>query len=82
MKNPKQYELHIIEPIDVSTGDRDVDVYSAAIIKTHWLRVIQRRWREIYKKRIEGKMNVKNLKYREIHGKWPSECTIKFTLGI
>jgi hypothetical protein len=82
MKNPKQYELHIIEPIDVSTGDRDVDVYSAAIIKTHWLRIIQRRWRNIRKHRINNMKNIANIKHREINGNYPNNCNIKFTLGI
>jgi len=82
MRNPNQYTLQIIEPLTISTGECDWDNYSVSVNKTYWLRLIQRRWREIYKKRLQQKKNVRNLKYREIHGKWPSECDIKFRLGI
>ena len=82
INNPKQYEIQLIEPITVSTGDTEFDKYSAAIIKTHWIRLIQRRWREIQKKRLNSKKNVRNIKYREQCGQWPEECNIKFNLGI
>jgi hypothetical protein len=80
--NPKQFQLQLIEPVTVSIGNNEWDNYSTAVIKTHWIRLIQRRWREITRKRIQTKQNVKNLQYREIHGKWPTECNIKFNLGL
>lgn len=81
-KNNRQYELQIIEPITVALGNSESDEYSGAIIKTHWISLIQRRWREIRKKRINNMKNLHNLNYREIHGKFPSECNVKFNLGI
>lgn len=45
------------------------------IIKTFWLRLVQRTWKRIYKERqqiIKKRMHLNNLHYRNIHGKWPS----------
>jgi|UniRef100_A0A6C0CLB0 hypothetical protein len=67
--------LQIIQPIEI-------DDYSMCIIKTHWIRLIQRRWREIKKKRIKAKKNIFNLRHREIYGKFPQSCNIPFKLGI
>jgi hypothetical protein len=82
MRTPSQLTVQIIKPSIISIGENEWDKYSVGVNKTHWLRVIQRRWREIHRKRIQSRMNINNLKYREIYGKWPSECNIKFTLGI
>lgn len=59
-----------------------VGCYELAMIKTHWIRLIQRRWREIRKKRLQSKKNLFNLRYREIYGKYPDCCNIPFKLGI
>lgn len=67
--------LQIIEPITIG-------LYELAMIKTHWIRLIQRRWREIMKKRLQSKKNVFNLRHREIYGKYPESCNIPFKLGL
>ena len=67
--------LQIIEPITI-------DSYELAMIKTHWIRLIQRRWREIRKKRLQAKKNLFNLRHREIYGKYPDNCNIPFNLGL
>jgi len=82
IKNVNQFSIQIIEQVTVSTGPNEWDNYSTAINKTHWIRLIQRRWREIQRKRLQSKKRLDNLKYREIHGQWPAECNIKFTLGL
>ena len=49
------------------------ETYSV-ILKTHWLRLVQRHWRKTYEERkrvIKGRRNLANLRHREIHGKWP-----------
>lgn len=51
--------------------------YCISIIKTHWLRLIQRTWKRIYKERkniLMKRYNPRSLKYREIYGKWPNDC--------
>ena len=78
----KQFAIQIIEPLSISIGENESDTYSLGINKTHWIRLIQRRWREIQEKRLQSRKNIDNLKYKEIHGTWPSQCNIKFTLGL
>jgi hypothetical protein len=49
------------------------ETYSV-ILKTHWLRLVQRHWRKVYQERkrvIKGRRNFMNLRQREINGKWP-----------
>jgi hypothetical protein len=48
-----------------------------AIIKTIWLKLIQRTWKKIYKIRkniICMRKTPLSIFYREINGKWPSNC--------
>jgi len=71
----KIISLQVIQQIQI--GD-----YHMAILKTHWIKLIQRKWREIRNSRLKAKMNIFNLKYREIHGKYPNSCNIPFRLGI
>ena len=46
------------------------------VVKTFWLRIIQRTWKKKYQKYRDNqhkKMLPKNMHYREIHGKYPKE---------
>lgn len=46
---------------------------TVAYIKTMWLRIFQRKWRSIYKKRqeiLKKRQHPQEIRYREIHGKW------------
>lgn len=48
-----------------------------AILKTFWLRIVQRTWKRVFKERktkIQMRMHPMSLHYREIHGNWPSKC--------
>jgi hypothetical protein len=48
-----------------------------AIIKTFWIKIIQRKWKKIYKERqliIQKRCNYASIMYREIYGKWPNDC--------
>ena len=48
-----------------------------AILKTYWIKIIQRTWKNIIKKREEinkRKYKIHSLSYREFTGKWPKEC--------
>ena len=58
-----------------------------AYIKTHWLRLVQRSWKKIYKQRqeiIRFRMKPSSLIKREMTGKWPKQSKImpKFRLGL
>jgi hypothetical protein len=49
------------------------ETYSV-VLKTHWLRLVQRHWRKIYEQRkrvITGKRSLKNRFYNEINGRYP-----------
>ena len=44
------------------------------VLKTYWLRLIQRTWKRIYREKqaaLEKRKQVSSLQYREIFGKWP-----------
>lgn len=50
------------------------DTYSV-VLKTHWLRLVQRHWRKTYQERkrvIKGRRNLANLRHREVCGRWPN----------
>jgi hypothetical protein len=49
------------------------------ILKTFWLRIIQRKWKKIFQLRrecLEKRKKIENLKYKEYNGKWPYECML------
>ena len=51
--------------------------YSVAIIKTIWIKLIQRKWKKIYAERknvIRQRAQFSSLKTRELTGKWPQHC--------
>ena len=62
---------HIAEVIYLPSGE------CVAIIKTMWLKIVQRAWKRVFhqRKQILGKrMQINALHFRELHGKWPSDC--------
>jgi hypothetical protein len=51
--------------------------YCVGIIKTFWIKIIQRTWKKIMKKRVEImkiRKSLSAIRYRELNGKWPSNC--------
>ena len=56
-----------------------------AILKTHWLRLIQRTWKKIFQQRLnvtKVRKNPRNVRYREIHGKWSQCCRMPTLQGM
>ena len=41
-----------------------------AILKTHWLRIIQRKWKRVFRMRISYMQTPAHVRMREITGKW------------
>ena len=44
------------------------------VVKTYWLRLVQRHWRKIYKQQssiIRQRCKIQNIRYREVHGYYP-----------
>ena len=51
--------------------------YSVTIIKTIWIKLIQRKWKKIYAERknvIRQRAQFASLRTRELTGKWPQHC--------
>uniref|UniRef100_A0A6C0JEI4 Uncharacterized protein n=1 Tax=viral metagenome TaxID=1070528 RepID=A0A6C0JEI4_9ZZZZ len=49
------------------------ETYSV-VLKTHWLRLVQRHWKKVYRERkqkILSRCSLKNQIYRQLHGKYP-----------
>jgi len=48
-----------------------------AILKTFWIKIIQRKWKKIFAERkrvLQERCNFKSIRFREINGKWPISC--------
>lgn len=69
--NPNYIKPEIGEIINLPSG------HTVCIIKTMWLRIIQRSWKRVFKERrhiIQMRCRFQSLKYREITGRWPDNC--------
>jgi hypothetical protein len=65
----KYSRLEIIQADVLSPGEEEV-----GILKTFWLRLIQRRWRKIYQARkrlIKERSTMGALRERQLTGQWP-----------
>jgi len=52
---------------------------SVGYIKTFWIKLIQRRWKKIYKQRqdmLKGRMSPRSIREKQITGKWPKGLRI------
>ena len=68
---PNYIKPEIGEIINLPTG------HAVCIIKTMWLRVVQRAWKRLFKERkqiIQMRCRFQSLKHREITGVWPDNC--------
>jgi len=71
MCQPDYIKPEIVEGLYLE-GDEFV-----AIIKTFWIRLIQRKWKNIYKERqtiLKQRCIARSIMYRELRGIWPPEC--------
>jgi len=69
---PEIIEKHIL------SGDESI-----AIIKTVWIKIIQRTWKKIFSLQQEVKrkrQQYSSIRYRELHGTWPVDCAYYPTL--
>ena len=52
--------------------------YRVAILKTFWIRIVQRKWKKVFAERmriIELRKKICNMQWRFIKGQWPFECS-------
>ena len=53
--------------------------HNVSILKTFWLRLVQRRWKNIFRNRkniLRLRCQPAALKFREVNGQWPANCAI------
>jgi hypothetical protein len=70
--NPLRFKIEIAECLYLPSS------HCVSILKTHWLKLVQRTWKKIYKHRKQTlllRSHPNSLKYREIHGRWPNSCS-------
>ena len=71
ISNPKYIQPHIAECIYLR-GEECI-----AIIKTVWIRLIQRTWKRVFAERRrvwKMRANTSRLIHKEVNGSWPKEC--------
>ena len=61
--------LEIIDTKIIYDGE---DYINVSIKKTFWLKILQRKWKNYLRKKLLFIKNLHNLRYREIHGKYPA----------
>jgi hypothetical protein len=69
--NPNYIKPEIGEYIILPTQE------AIAILKTFWLRIIQKKWKKVFQERknvIRQRCNLSNLSIREIRGRWHESC--------
>ena len=73
--NPLQRrDLPEIEIMKMQKKSEGHFCHNIVILKTYWLRIIQRNWKRVFKERkyrLNQRMKIKNLLYRETHGTYP-----------
>ncbi len=82
----KYFNANITESFSRDSNDLNLEIaeciylpsgHCVSIIKTFWLKIIQKKWKHIFKERkrcIVKRCNPNALKHIEIYGKWPTHC--------
>ena len=73
INKPNYIKPEIAQCIILETG------HSIAIIKTLWIKFIQRKWKKIFSERrriIEQRSCIHNILYKEVRGIWPHGLNI------
>ena len=73
IENEKLMRPEIAQCITLSGGE------CVAILKTFWIRLIQRTWKRIYKEKqriIILRSQPKSIYYRQIYGNWDKNCMV------
>jgi len=69
LKKKGDLSLHIVELQELPTGE------CVCVLKTLWLRILQRKWRTYFKKKLAFYRNPKSLMMREIKGSFNKMIT-------
>jgi len=60
--------------VDCDHKGDDCECVATCIIKTHYIRLIQRKWKRLYKEMMSRRISPSSIRYREIHGRWATNC--------
>ena len=83
----KEYSTYHTNASNISNIDimqlKITDDNYMVILKTHWLRLVQRAWKKrfaAYKEIRDKRKNIQNILYRETHGNWPNGLNTELNL--
>jgi hypothetical protein len=73
--------------LDIVVLDELIGQECVGYLKTHWIRLVQRCWKRVFKERkqlIKTRSTPAALRYRSVHGCWPKGARRwpSFTLGL
>tara|TARA_B110000285_G_scaffold231636_1_gene300807 strand:- start:846 stop:1370 length:525 start_codon:yes stop_codon:yes gene_type:complete len=69
--DPNYFQFHIIQKNVLNTG------HTVAIIKTHYIRLVQRAWKKLFSIRrqiYQERNKIQNRVYKDETGEWPETC--------
>ena len=72
ISNEITFSPQIAHCVELQPGEESV-----SILKTHWLRLIQRSWKRVFQQRLKVtklRSLYQNIKHRERTSKWPQKC--------
>lgn len=70
--DPYYNHIHIVKKNDIE--DDEGYIWTTTIIKTFWIKIVQRKWKKIFKMRhdmILQRMNPINIMHWNLDGRWP-----------
>lgn len=73
VRNTSAYYVRRNTPIEIMKLYIHEDGLYEVVLKTHWLRIVQRRWKNIYKERqsiIRTRSSIQNQEYFRLYGKY------------
>ena len=77
-QSQSSYNYHYIKPEIIERIILPKGGECISIIKTFWLRIIQRTWKKVYLKQKEilnKRRSIQSIRYLEIYGKYPPDCS-------
>lgn len=66
-----------IHRMEIAETYIDGEGRTMAILKTFWLRIVQRTWKRVFREQRRCRMErckLSSIKYKELHGHWPNGC--------
>ena len=83
----QEHQMGRAPKLDIIQCDELIGLEQVGYIKTFWLKIVQRRWKKVYKERqemLKQRSSIVALKERQQNGQWPKHLRQwpKFTLNL